>query len=496
MRGFSEERFPLFRLIGLTAAALAIHGYHLGSGDGEIYVPAAKKYLHPELYHYGAQFFFSHAHLSLFSPIMAATARLTRMTMDWTLLVWYVIGLFATIASCWLLLVACFVSARARWTGILTITAVLTMPAANTALMLIDPYLSARSLSTPLTIFALASFLRGHYLRTFAASVLTAAIHPQMSSYLLFLIGLMWLTSKHDQIVREHAPAVAAFGGILPTGFQLGPATGAYREALYSRDFFFLSNWTWYDWMGLLAPLAILVWFWKGRLRGTLPGFERISAAMVPFGLISILGAILVCSSAEFEMFVRLQPLRSFHLITFVFITLLAGVAGEYLAKDRPWVVVAICLPLAVGMYFAGRQTFPNSPQVELPSTVSSNPWVNALFWVRQNVPADAVFAIDAYYLKDNLTDTHGFRAIAERSSIPDYLKDGGVASLFPALAGQWKKGSDATRGLNGFSAAEFRSLRKEFPEVSWTVIHGSAPEGMSCPYQSQGFSVCQLPSI
>jgi hypothetical protein len=114
VKAIPEERFPFFRLGGLTAAALAIHGYHLGAGDAEIYVPAAKNFLHPNLYPVGTEFFLSHAHLSLFSAIMAWTAKLTGMTMDWTLLVWYVVSLFATIASCWLLVTACLVSARAR----------------------------------------------------------------------------------------------------------------------------------------------------------------------------------------------------------------------------------------------------------------------------------------------------------------------------------------------------------------------------------------------
>jgi hypothetical protein len=183
VRNILGEPFPLLRLGALTAAALAIHGYHLGTGDGEIYVPAAKKLLQPDLYPYASEFFLSHAHMSLFSSILAWTARLTHMSMDWTLIVWYTVSIFALLASCWLLLTACFVSARARWTGILTITAVLTMPVANTALPLMDPYMTARSFSTPLTIFALACFLKHRYLPMGVATVLTATIHPQMSIY-------------------------------------------------------------------------------------------------------------------------------------------------------------------------------------------------------------------------------------------------------------------------------------------------------------------------
>ncbi len=156
---YPNGRLPILRLAALTVAALVLHGYHLGVEDGEIYIPAAKKLLHPSLYPFAPEFFLSHGRLSLFSSILAWTSRLTHMPMDWTLLVWYVASLFATILSCWLLAAECFTSPRARWSAILVTTAVLTMPATNTGLLLMDPYLTARSFSTPLTIFALASFL-------------------------------------------------------------------------------------------------------------------------------------------------------------------------------------------------------------------------------------------------------------------------------------------------------------------------------------------------
>ena len=95
-------RFPVLRLIALTAAALLIHGYHYGAEDGEIYVPAAQKLLHPNLYPFASEFFLSHGHLSLCGSILAWTARLTHMSMDWTLFVAYLVTLFATLASCWL----------------------------------------------------------------------------------------------------------------------------------------------------------------------------------------------------------------------------------------------------------------------------------------------------------------------------------------------------------------------------------------------------------
>lgn len=489
-----NERLPILRLILLTAAGLLVHGYHLGVEDGEIYIPTAKKLLHPSLYPYADEFFLSHGHLSLFGPILAWTSRLTHLPIDWSIFSWYILTLFAMLASCWLLLRACFTSSRARWTGMLVITAVLAMPATNTGLLLMDPYITARSFSTPLTVFALAGMLERKYGRAAIAILVTAAFHPQMVAYLIFLAAVLWVAERSKTRVRERVPVMASIAGMLPTGFRLEPATGAYHEALYSRDFYFLSTWTWYHWIGMLAPLAILAWFWRTNLRGTRPAFASVSFAMLPFGLLSILAAAFLVSSPSFDMFVRLQPLRTFHLITLVMVLLLAGVIGEYLGKNRPWLPAAMAIPLALGMFYVARATYPNSPQIEFPAHTSSNPWVNTLLWVRNNTPQDAVFAVDSRYFMDPTVDVHGFRAISERSGLADYFKDGGVVALFPGLAPEWKDMTNATYGLNHFRADDFRRLKSEYSAVSWTVIHGPAPDGMQCPYQHQGYSVCQMP--
>lgn len=487
-------RLPILRLGGLTAAALVIHGYHLGVEDAEIYIPTAKKLLHPALYPYADEFFLSHGHLSLFGPVLAWTARLTHLPIDWSIFAWYVLTLFAMLASCWLLLTACFSSPRARWTAMLVVTAVLAMPATNTGLLLVDPYMTARSFSTPLTLFALAGLLERRYVQAGAAILVTAAFHPQMVAYLIFLAFVIWAAKRSKSEVRERVPVMASAVGMLPTGFYLSPASGPYREALYSRDYFFLYNWTWYHWVGMLAPLAILAWFWKNKLRGTRPAFASLSFAMLPFGLLSIAAALFLSSSPSLDMFARLQPLRTFHLITLVLVLLLSGVIGEYLAKDRPWVTAALALPLATGMFYVAHATYPNSPQIELPSRASFNGWVNTLLWVRNNTPQDAVFAVDSRYFMDPDADVHGFRAVAERSALADYFKDGGVVSLFPGLAVEWKQMSNATYGLNRFQAADFHRLKSDYSAVSWTVIHGAAPAGMQCPYQQRGYAVCQIP--
>lgn len=495
MQSIRSLRFPAAWIGVLTLGALAIHGYHLGVEDGEIYIPAARKLLHPGLYPYASEFFLSHERLSLFAPIVAASARLTHLSLDWSAFLWYLVTLYATLAGSWLLASVCFTSERARWCAVLVMTAVMTMPATNTGLLLIDPYITARSFSTPLTLFALVALVRGRVWVTTLLILVTASIHPQMAAYVVFLAGVMVVCDrrKRPAATRELVAVPAILIG-LPLDFRLGPATQPYREALYSRDFFFLSTWTWYHWLGMLAPLAFLWWFALGRLRGTTKAFARLSLAMIPFGVISIVVAAIFSSSREFDMFERLQPLRSFHLITFVFILFLAGVIGEYVAEKRIWVIPALCLPLAVGMFLVQRATFPNSQHIEWPGQKASpNDWVNALLWIRQNTPQNAVFAVDSRYFLLPGVDVHGFRAIAGRAALADYFKDGGAVSIFPALAPEWKKMANDTYGLNHFKLADFERLAREYP-VGWTVIHGPGPAGMQCPYEQRGYSVCRIP--
>lgn len=487
-------RVPFARLGLLTVAALAIHGYHLGVEDGEIYIPAARKLLHPDLYPYATEFFKSHERLSLFAPILAWTARLTHLSMDWTVFLWYIATLFLTLTASWLLAAVCFRSARARWFSVLVITTILTMPATNTGLLLMDPYLTARSFSTPLTLFVLAALVERRYVAAALLTVLTAAIHPQMAAYLVFLGAVLWIAERFTPAAPEASPALGAFLIALPAGFHLMPAQEPYREALYARDFYFLSTWSWYHWLGMLAPLGFLAWFARGKLRGTAPAFARLSFALIPFGVVSILAGAAIASTHRLDMFARLQPLRCFHLITLVFMIFFAGVLGEYLAKDRPWVAPVLCVPLAAGMFLAARATYPFSPQIELPGrTASRNGWIDTLLWIRRNTPKDAVFAVDSRYFKEPEADVHGFRALSERSALADYYKDGGVVAIFPNLAEEWKQMTNATYGLNHFDAQDFVRLAHEYP-VTWTVIHGPAPAGMECPHQQRGYAVCKIP--
>ena len=176
---------PLPGLGAITGLAVLVQGYHLGVDDAAIYVPAIKRVADPGLYPFGAQFFLSHAHLSIFSDLVGGSARLSHLPIDLVIFAWHIGSIFLLLAAAWQLLGSCFEGSYARWSGVAVLAATLSVPVAGTALAIMDPYLTARSLSTPATLFTVACYLSGRLLRAAAWLALTAAVHPQMAVYVL-----------------------------------------------------------------------------------------------------------------------------------------------------------------------------------------------------------------------------------------------------------------------------------------------------------------------
>jgi hypothetical protein len=287
---------------------------------------------------------------------------------------------------------------------------------------------------------------------------------------------------------REPAWGVAA---VLPFALDFAPVTGAARACLLSRAFFFVNTWTWYEWLGVFAPLLLLAWWAKAAPRNTLPVFPAISHALLPFGVLSTLTALLFTLAPRLESYARLQPMRSFHLLYVIFFLLLGGLIGEYVLHARPLRWAMLFLPLAAAMVLVDRTTYPASPHLEWPGASGGNSWLSAFLWIRAHTPRDAVFALDPSYMSARGEDAHGFRAVAERSVLADAVKDSGAVSLFPALAPEWSREVAATTGLNSFQLYDYRSLSTQYP-VTW-IVTNHAPVGLICPYSNDAVTVCHL---
>lgn len=193
----------------------------------------------------------------------------------------------------------------------------------------------------------------------------------------------------------------------------------------------------------------------------------------------------------------RPQPLRLFLPIYAVLPVLLGGTLSSLCSRTKhiarrlalPWIAVLVS---AVAMSVVQRATFPQSPQIEWPGRPNRNPWVEAFVWIREQTPTDALVALDDRYINAPGEDAQSFRALAHRSAVPDFSKDGGSAANFPELAPAWLRGATATAHLSQLSDAE-RNLRLHGYGVGWLVLQRGADTALPCPYQNATVEVCKF---
>jgi hypothetical protein len=379
-----------------------------------------------------------------------------------------------------------------------------TLPVAGTSLSIMDPYVTARSFSTPLSLFALAAVLEENWGSSILWLALAALLHPLMAAYsaiavltvagcqrklwrsLSVLYGVGWLFCAAIFLATHRADATIAF----PQNPGLESETWATHldsgRAALSRSYFFLSRWRWYEYPGLLIPLVLLGAAginkhapWRARALAIAATLMGGGALLVSLCFVHRSGSLLLA---------RLQVLRGFQFVY------LAGVllAGGMLAKVRPRTIIALCLLFAGALFAGQRLTYPESNHVEWPGLTPRNGWQQAFLWIRFRTPADAIFALDNDYIESPGEDAQGFRAGAERSAVADWFKDGGIASNFPQAATLWWQGSRATEHLNRATDEQRLARLKPFG-VTWIVLPAEASTGFPCPFINARVRVCRV---
>ena len=137
-------------LLAISLFAILVHGYHMGTDDAAIYAPGIERAADPSLFPFGSEFFMHHAGLSRVSPFSGGVTWVTRLPIEWSMLLWFALAQFLLLWAAYEVARQCFRSERARWASVGLLAALLNVPVAGTALIIADPYLTARSLSTPL----------------------------------------------------------------------------------------------------------------------------------------------------------------------------------------------------------------------------------------------------------------------------------------------------------------------------------------------------------
>src|ERR1035441_7527469 len=151
--------------------------------------------------------------------------------------------------------------------------------------------------------------------------------------------------------------------GIPLAWYFLPPVAPAWRQA--ANSYYFLSQWEWYEWLGIVGPLVILMACGRWA-RERAPVLGRMAVALVRFGVFYFVVALLFCFVPRFAQLAALQPMRALQPI-YLFLGFFAGGIlvlrlGRHLA-----VLGMLFLGLCGGMYYAQLKEFPATPHVEWP---------------------------------------------------------------------------------------------------------------------------------
>lgn len=488
----------LLLLFLLTLFAFALAGYHPGLEDDSFYLAAIKRQLNPSLFPHDADYFRVQFQATIFDKLIALSVRITHLPVAWSALLWQIAAIFILLHACWRLARRCFDKPEAHWAATLLVAALLTMPIGGIAINIADQNLHPRTIATAVILEAIVEVIDARIWLAGLLLVFAFSVHAIQASFgASFCIFLWWAQRSRDK-TRLSAAILSA----VPLGWLFEPASDAWRKAASTRDFYFLSRWHWYEWLGVFAPMVLLFIFHRflksfSFLKGT--KVRSVVAALLYYALFQLVVGLMIMLPPQLERLRPFEPMRYLHLLYILFFGIAGGLLGEYVLLRRGFRWALLFLPLTAGMFYAQSQMYPGSPHLELPFTESTNSWVQAFGWIRQNTPVDALFAIDPHYETLRGDDQHGFRGLAERSVLADYEKDAGMAARVPSLAPRWLKEVTALNGWRKFQPADFERLKADFG-VSWFVFSRAddqfsykQSDHFYCEYQNENVKVCRL---
>jgi hypothetical protein len=496
--GLGIVKVSLFRrlllLAMLTLLGVLVAGYHPGAEDDGVYLAAIQRNLNPGLFRVDADFFALQLQATIFDKLMAASVRLFHVPVAAMVLAWHLLAIFAILAACYRIASRCFQHEYARWCGVALVTVFLTLPVAGTALYLVDQNLHPRAIATALALFAVDAVLGRRYVTAFVLVAIAFLFHPIMAAFglsLCFFLAAPWPRMKD---AAGAVPMLALL--VIPMGWIFEPTSPAWRAAVNTRSYYFLTRWEWYEWLGAIAPIFILLWFAAMARRRGRPVLDRLATRLAVFGAFQLVVALLIALPPALERLRPLQPMRFLHLIYVLMILLGGCFVGERFLREHRWRWAALFVPAALGMFMAQRTLYPASPHLELPGIRSSNPWLESFEWIRKNTPEDAYFALGPDYLHRPGEDGHGFRALALRSALADNVKDSAVVTQVPRLAARWQQEVAAQNACCGdwqhVNASDLRKLKAQFG-VNWVILERPADLELECPYQNPALKVCRI---
>jgi hypothetical protein len=479
----------------LTVLGFFVMGYHPGAEDDAVYLAAVKGQIHPELYPHDADFVRLQTQATLFVPAMARVVSVTHISVEWAELICQFLSLFGILWGAFEIARYLFPDPRAHWAGVALLSAMFTLPVSGTAIYIADQYLHPRNVATALILLATSRVLTRKIATAVLLLLAAFAMHPIMGAF-----GISFCAIAAVVHARPAKDAVEMHGvrhlsaAAVPFGWFLQPPSPEWRQAIATRDYYFLYRWPWYEWLGIVAPLAMFHLLRRSAKRRGDSVLSRFSLAVFLYGLFQQAIAMIVLALPALVRLTPLQPMRYLQLV-YIFMVLIVGcLLGRYCLRARAWMWFVFLLSVSIGMIVPQRVLFGATPHIEWPGSSPGNEWLQSFAWIRANTPVDAYFAIDPRYLAAAGNDAHSFRALAERSQLADAIKDPAVVTQVPQLGPEWLREETALTGWEHFRLSDFQRLQQQFG-VQWVLVHLPATAGLDCQWHGVTLAVCRIPA-
>ena len=490
-------------ILAFSVLAFLVTGYHPGIEDDGVYLAAIKSNLNPSLFAFDGPFFRTQLQATVFDKWIAGLIHLTHLSVASTELMLQFSSIVVILLSGWSLLRYLFNDERAHWAGVAMLGAMFTLPVAGTALYILDQHLHPRTIATALILWAVTRIVGKKQWQAIPLLAIAFVIHPIMGAMGLSFSCILTLTLAAPVLLermRSLKPGrdalkeqVATMAAAVPLGWILEPPTPLWHKALNTRTYYFLFRWTWYEWLGAIAPLFLFWLLWQIARKRKEEKLARFALAVFIYGVFQQMVAFVLLTPSALVRLTPLQPMRYLQLV-YIFMVLIGGaLLGRHLLRNKVWRWAIFLLVFNGSMFLVQRQAFAGGAHLELPSTPPSSPWLQAFDWIRQNTPERAYFALDPRYMDAPGEDYHSFRALSERSQLADAIKDTAVVTQVPELGPKWDREVRAQAGWKHFRQADFERLKAEFG-VDWVLVYNAQTAGLDCRWHNEMLTVCRIP--
>jgi len=208
----------------------------------------------------------------------------------------------------------------------------------GTALNIADQHLHPRNLATALILCRLANS-GGQALAGVPLLIGSFLLHPIMAALAcrLRVLALALLEPAPFRLRLHRGRWLRCSAGM---DFRSGQSS--WREALASRTYYSIYRWSWYEWLGALAPLFLFWLLWRVAEKRGCVAHDPVRSSSAVSRLRCLLMAFSAGrghGSARSESLVRLtplQPMRYLQLV-YLFMALAAGGCWAVRAETKIW---------------------------------------------------------------------------------------------------------------------------------------------------------------